>query len=82
MAKTLPSSVSSECSIPNWGAKILHASRPKHQNTKQKKIVPITICQTQSRDFPGGSVVEHPPADAGDIGSIPGPGRSHQAQRG
>ena len=27
--------------------------------------------------FPGGSVVENLPADAGDQGSIPGPGRSH-----
>ena len=28
-------------------------------------------------DFPGGSVVKNPPANAGDTGSIPGPGRSH-----
>ena len=28
-------------------------------------------------DFPGGPVVQNPPADAGDIGSIPGPGRFH-----
>ena len=27
--------------------------------------------------FPGGSVVNNPPASAGDTGSIPGPGRSH-----
>ena len=27
--------------------------------------------------FPGGPVVENPPANAGDIGSIPGPGRPH-----
>ena len=26
--------------------------------------------------FPGGSVVENPPANAGDAGSIPGSGRS------
>ena len=26
---------------------------------------------------PGGLVVENPPANAGDTGSIPGPGRSH-----
>ena len=30
-----------------------------------------------SRDFPGGSVVKNPPADAGDTGLSPGPGRSH-----
>ena len=27
--------------------------------------------------FPGGAVVENPPANAGDTGLSPGPGRSH-----
>ena len=27
--------------------------------------------------FPGGAVVENPPANARDTGSSPGPGRSH-----
>ena len=27
--------------------------------------------------FPGGSVVKNPPSNAGHMGSIPGPGRSH-----
>ena len=31
-------------------------------------------------DFPGGAVVKNPPANAGDMGSIPGPGRSHMPQ--
>ena len=31
----------------------------------------------KNRDFPGGTVVKNPPANAGDTGSIPGPGRSH-----
>ena len=30
-----------------------------------------------SKDFPGGAVVKNPPANAGDTGSSPGPGRSH-----
>ena len=30
-----------------------------------------------SRGFQGGAVVENPPANAGDTGSSPGPGRSH-----
>ena len=29
------------------------------------------------KDFPGGSVVKNPPANAGDTGSGPSPGRSH-----
>ena len=28
-------------------------------------------------DFPGGTVDKNPPANAGDLGSIPGLGRSH-----
>ena len=28
-------------------------------------------------DFPGGTVVKNPPANVGDMGSSPGPGRSH-----
>ena len=32
------------------------------------------------RDFPGGTVVENPPANAGDTGLSPGPGRSHMPQ--
>ena len=28
-------------------------------------------------DFPGDAVVKNPPDNAGDIGSSPGPGRSH-----
>ena len=31
----------------------------------------------QSRGFPGGAVVKNPPANAGDTGLSPGPGRSH-----
>ena len=33
-----------------------------------------------NRDFPGGAVVKNPPANAGDMGSSPGPGRSHMPQ--
>ena len=31
-------------------------------------------------DFPGGTVVKNPPANAEDTGSISGPGRSHMPQ--
>ena len=30
--------------------------------------------------FPGDAVVKNPPANAGDTGSSPGPGRSHMPQ--
>ena len=32
------------------------------------------------RGFPGGAVVENLPANAGDTGSNPGPGRSHMSR--
>ena len=31
----------------------------------------------KARDFPGGAVVKNPPANAEDMGSSPGLGRSH-----
>ena len=31
---------------------------------------------TQDRGFPGGTMVKNPPAGVGDVGSIPGSGRS------
>ena len=37
----------------------------------------ITQLKSGQRGFPGGAVVKNPPANAGDTGLIPGPGRSH-----
>ena len=36
------------------------------------KASPILHNDTISHSFPGGSVVKNPPANAGDVGSIPG----------
>ena len=47
-----------------------------HSNQRQT----VTETFKTSRDFPGGSVVKNPPANAGDMGSSPGPGRSHMPQ--
>ena len=35
---------------------------------------------TMTLGFPGGAVVKNPPANAGDTGSSPGPGRPHMPQ--
>ena len=37
VVKTSPSNAGGAGSIPGWGAKIPHASRPKNQNKKQKQ---------------------------------------------
>ena len=49
--------------------------------------MPTTITSGQLKaiekgieDFPGGAVVKNPPANAGDMGLSPGPGRSHMPQ--
>ena len=41
-------------------------------------IIPeYSLCTKGNEGFPGGTMVKNPPANAGDMGSIPGPGRSH-----
>ena len=40
-----------------------------------KEIIKVNLL-----GFPGGAVVKNPPANAGDRGSSPGPGRSHMPQ--
>ena len=48
-----------------------------------EQVKPCQSCEVEHelrsacKDFPGGAVVKNPPANAGDMGSIPGPGRSH-----
>ena len=61
---------------------------PRTQNTKQFKVYVrelvtfIILCshKTLLEDFPGGAVVKNLPANAGDTGSIPDPGRSYMPQ--
>ena len=55
--------------MPNKGL----ASHLYKELSKQQFKNPIR----KWRDFPGGAVVKNPPASAGDMGSIPGPGRTH-----
>ena len=40
----------------------------------------LLIKGSSRRDFPGGTVVKNPPASAVDVGSSPGPGRSHMSR--
>ena len=44
---------------------------------RNTKIYCELMSKSNDRDFPGGTVVKNLPANAGDMGSIPGPGRSH-----
>ena len=42
---------------------------------------PLIFKNSNFRGFPGGTVVKNPPANAGDTGLSPGPGRSHMPRR-
>ena len=44
----------------------------EQNNSKYTFITKFSI-----KGFPGDPVVKNPPANAGDMGSSPGPGRSH-----
>ena len=45
--------------------------------TSKVRMVIYRMIRTTDVGFPGGAVVKNPPANAGDTGSRPGPGRSH-----
>ena len=47
--------------------------------SREKPITLLSIKQNTG-NFPGGAVVKNPPANAGDTGSSPDPGRSHMLQ--
>ena len=38
------------------------------------------MLKNNREDLPGGAIVKNPPANAGDMGSSPGPGRPHMPQ--
>ena len=44
---------------------------------RYSRITPRFLAETIGRGFPDSSVVKNLPANAGDTGSIPDPGRSH-----
>ena len=57
----------------------------KDQTTQEKNIILLIRCDILGiriylKGFPGGAVVKNPPANAGDMGSSPGPGGSHMPQ--
>ena len=54
------------------GDKGANISVIKRDNTLMQRVLKIS-----KLDFPGGTVVKNPPANAGNTGSSPGPGRSH-----
>ena len=52
-------------------------AQKRRPNTPINKINLKKKLKRDFPGFPGGAVVKNPPANAGDMGSSPGPGRSH-----
>ena len=52
-----------------------------HTHTHTHTQIMQALKNDKTWDFPGGAVVMNPPANAGDSGSSPGPGRSHAAEQ-
>ena len=63
--------------VNTWNAR--QGSAPPH-SWHSRTILLAGFLQARSWGFPGGSVVENLPPDAGDTGLIPGPRRSHTLQ--
>ena len=68
--------------IPKTGKEVIRVNSkkpPKNQKKKKKPTKPQTIWLKNGGpwDFPCGTVVTNPPANAGDTSLIPGPGKSH-----
>ena len=64
-------------SVPGWGTKILRKQRSMAKRNKKTKTKTSNKSVYRYMGFLGGAVVENLPANAGDTGSSPGPGRFH-----
>ena len=76
------------CVPPMGGGRRAHTGLPCDLiSLSDLRIVDFLVCSAfylllkqNEGGFPGGTVVKKPPANAGDTGLIPGPGRSHTLQ--
>ena len=55
---------------------LLTGVSPGPASLEDRLVAYVKMLDTHT-GFPGGAVVKNPPANAGDTGSSPGPGRSH-----
>ena len=52
--------------------------RPKLTGKRDFEVINMVVLKkAYLGDFPGDTVVKNPPVNAGDMDSIPGPGRCH-----
>ena len=67
------------CHTPNAGGPSSTPGQGTRPHGLQLRVHRLQL-KIPHGDFPGGPVVESPPANAGGMGSIPGPGSSHMLQ--
>ena len=70
----------SSCEDPQWGSGALHFSAASSKNDFMRQVERYSEELGGRGAFPGETVVRCPPANAGDMASIPGQGRSHILQ--
>ena len=64
-----------------WIYRLSRAGGPSHRGWASSNLQKAWVEQKAEKgDFPGGPLVQNPPANAGDMGLIPGPGRFHVLQ--
>ena len=61
----------------NWHRELYSIVPTNNGKESEKEHIFIYMYINILGDFPGGAVVKNLPANAGNMGSIPGPGRSH-----
>ena len=62
--------------MSTWGF-LLHCVRDSSHTQKHLCCFQFCFIKKTKQGFPGGAVVKNLPANTGDTGSSPGPGRSH-----
>ena len=66
---------------PRTTTKKKFQERYNDKSIEDKKLVSKSLMKNRIfGDFPGGAVAKNLPANAGDTGSSPGPGKSHMPQ--
>ena len=81
---TIPTRIGLQASLVAQLVKNLPAVQPKNKirfpnpnSYRHLKVIFLMVCLTSLKGFPGGSEVKVSACNAGDLGLIPGLGRSH-----
>ena len=68
------------CKLEPWSLSKWEGKKGPKSSENRGNVNSIRESKASVSDFSGGPVVKNPPANAGVMGSIPGPGRLHMPQ--